>query len=187
MRAAVPAAALAAAALLSGCSSSGPASPAGSSTPQPQESQAAQVGWSPCDGLTADRVSAIAGATVTEQTGTADQPRCTFVPLRKDGPAYDVSYLWFDGGLDEALDSMGAIADQLRRVDVPGADAARVAVKRRQSGVLVTGFVQTKGLVQSVNAAQLAPYDADALVRSTTDLLTELARRAPDPSARMRR
>jgi hypothetical protein len=94
-----------------------------------------------------------------------------------------VSYLYFDGGLDAALGSMGAVARQLRPVSVPGADAARVAVRERRSGVLVTGFVQTQGLVQSVNAVDLAPYDRDRAVASTTRLLAVLARHAPDPSA----
>jgi Protein of unknown function (DUF3558) len=169
------AAVLAAAALLAGCSS-------GTSEPAAQETQAADVGWNPCDGLTASAVGRIAGARVTEETGTTDRPRCTFVPVDKGGPAYDVSYLWFDGGLDRALDSMGAVATQLRRVEVAGADAARIAVRERRTGILVTGFVQTNGLVQSVNAVQLKPYDKGAMVQSTTDLLTDLARSAPDPS-----
>lgn len=170
------AAALAAvgASLLASCSS-------GSEAPEPtaRESKVADVAWSPCDGLTAAGVSRLAGEPVTERTGTADQPRCTFVPVHEGGPAYDVSYLYFDGGLDAALDSMGAISRQLRRVDVAGADAARLAVKRRSTGVLVTGFVQTDGLVQSVNAVQVAPYDEQRLVRSTTALMAELARAAP--------
>ncbi len=166
--------AVAAAAVLAGCSSS-------SSAPRPSatESQAAAVAWSPCDGLTAASVGRIAGARLAMHTGTVDQPRCTFVPRTRGGPAYDVSYLWFDGGLDEALDSMGAISSQLRSVPVPGADAARLAVREKKSGVLVTGFVQTKGLVQSVNAVDLTPYDRRAFVTSVTDLLAQLARTAP--------
>ncbi|HEU5037574.1 MAG TPA: hypothetical protein VFT70_11250 [Nocardioides sp.] len=167
--------ALAAAALLAGCSSS-PSDDA----PTAQASKAVDVAWSPCDGLTAAGVARIAGEPVTMQTGTADQPRCTFVPREDGGPAYDVNYLWFDGGLDEALDSMGAIASQLRPVDVPGADAARLAVRERPTGILVTGYVQTGGLVQSVNAVHLKPYDRDAFVASARGLLAELAERAPD-------
>ncbi|MCB0895631.1 MAG: DUF3558 family protein [Nocardioides sp.] len=185
-----PAAALVAAALLlAGCAGSDTGSDTGSGTGSgtgsdseragAAKSQAADVAWSPCDGLTAVEVSRLAGARVSEQTGTTDQPRCTFTPVGEGGPAYDVSYLWFDGGLDAALDSMGAIAQQLRPVEVPGADAARVAVKPRTSGILVTGFVQTGGLVQSVNAAQLAPYDEQRLVSSTTALLGALAAAAP--------
>ncbi len=64
-------------------------------------------------------------------------------------------------------------------MSVPGADAARIVVRERESGILVTGFVQTDGLVQSVNAVQLAPYDKDAIVTSATDLLAALAREAP--------
>ena len=168
------AAVVAAAAVLAGCSSS-----LSSSSPSAQETKAAEVAWSPCDGLTAAQVSRLTGGRVSMQTGTTDQPRCTLVPQGKGGPAYDVSYLWFDGGLDEALDSMGAISSQLRSVSVPHADAARVAVRAKKSGVLVTGFVETDGLGQSVNGVDLAPYDRDAFVSSVTKLLAELAKRAP--------
>lgn len=158
--------------LLTSCSGSG-------SDPAPPPDEVADVAWSPCDGLTAARVSEIAGEPMLEQTGTVDQPRCTFTPRTEGGAAYDVNYLWFDGGLDDALDAMGAVSSQLHQVSVPGADSARIAVRERNSGIVVTGFVQTNGLVQSVNAVHLAPYDKRALVTSTTDLLAELARQAP--------
>ena len=169
-----------AAALVAGCS----ADSAGSSddAAAAQKSDAAAVAWSPCDGLDATEVSRLAGQPMTEETGSADQPRCTFVPVATGGPAYDVSYLFFDGGLDAALGSMGAVGRQLRPVEVDGATAARVAVKARSTGILVTGFVETDGLVQSVNAAQVAPYDEERVVQSTTALLAALAREAPDPS-----
>jgi hypothetical protein len=169
-------AALAAAALASGCSSDGGSGP---TTPDPAVSDAADVAWNPCDGLTAAQVGRLAGEELAEQTGTAAEPRCTFTPVAEGGPAYDVSYLWFDGGLDAALDAMGTVGTQLRPVDVPGADAARLAVRARPSGVLVTGFVQTDGLVQSVNAVQLKPYDERRVVASTRHLLAALVRGAP--------
>ncbi|WP_459969591.1 hypothetical protein [Nocardioides pyridinolyticus] len=147
--------------------------------PEPTAADAAGVGWSPCDGLTAQEVGRIAGQTVKENNGTEDAPRCVFLPVEKGGPAYDVSYLYFDGGLDSALDAMGTVAEQLESVDVPGAEAARIAVKERRDGILVTGFVQTDGLVQSVNAVQLEGFDRDRLVTSTTALLAELAAEAP--------
>jgi hypothetical protein len=141
------------------------------------------VAWSPCDGLTAARVSRLLGEPVREHDGTASQPQCTFVPQERGGAAYQVSYLWFDGGLDAALRSTGRLGSQLRPVRVPGADAARLAVARRASGVLTTGFVQTDGLVQSVNAVQVRPYDERAVVAGTRALLGELARQAPSPTA----
>lgn len=161
-----------AAAALAGCSGEEPA-------PQPSVADAVDVGWSPCDELTARDVAKVAGEPLTMETGTTDAPRCTFVPKEKGGPAYDVSYLFFDGGLDAALDLMGTIGTQLEPVDVPAAEAARLAVRERPSGILVTGFVQTDGLVQSVNAVRLKPYDRDAVVTSTTDLLAVLAGNAP--------
>ena len=141
------------------------------------------VGWSPCDGLTARSVSDLAGEPMTEQTGTTDQPRCAFTPKSKGGAAYDVNYLWFDGGLGSAWESMGDVAGTVTDIDVPGAQAARLVVNATRSAVLVSGFVQTKGLVQSVNAVQLAPYDERTVARATRGLLAELAAHAPDPSS----
>jgi uncharacterized protein DUF3558 len=161
---------------LVGCSSDEP-----DQKPSAQESQAAAVAWSPCDGLTAASVAELVGEPVNEVDGSADQPRCTFTPQRKGGAAYDLSYLWFDGGLDEALTAMGAAGSQLEAIDVPGADAARLVVDAQgEDGLLVTAFVQTDGLVQSVNAVQLAPYDEEAVVTATKALLGELADQAPD-------
>lgn len=158
--------------VLAGCSTEDP-------QPDPSVADAADVGWNPCDELTAREVARVVGEPLTMETGTTDEPRCTFVPVEEGGPAYDVSYLFFDGGLDSALEVMGTAGTRLDPVEVPGADAARLAVRERPSGILVTGFVQTDGLVQSVNAVRLKPYDRDAFVTSTTDLLGVLAGNAP--------
>lgn len=179
MRAATLSVALLAVLALAGCSDE-PQDDPSTATSTADPSDVAALGWSPCDGVSAPQVSRFAGQRMTEQNGTADQPRCTFSPVEKGGPAYDVSYLWFDGGLDAALDSMGATGAQLEQVKVSGADAARLVVTPKKSVVLVTGFVQTQGLVQSVNAAQIAPYDEQALAASTKRLLAALARAAPD-------
>ncbi|MBZ5738015.1 hypothetical protein [Nocardioides mangrovi] len=145
-------------------------------------SEAAGVGWTPCDGITAAEVSRIAGEKLTMQTGTADSPRCAFLPKQKGDAAFEVSYVFYDGGLDAALDAMGSASDQLRSIDVDGATSARIAVRTKKNAAAVTGFVETEGLVQSVNAAQLAPYDEDDLVAVTKALLATLAAAAPDPS-----
>ncbi len=173
MRPLLPAALVAALLTLTACSSEEPA-------PSDAATRAGDVAWSPCDGLTAESVSDLVGEEVTQQTGTAQQQRCTFTPVAESGAAYDVNYQPFDGGLNEALESMGAAGTQLRAVEVPDADAARIAVRERRSGVIVSGFVQTGGLVQSVNAVQLKPYDRRAVVAGTTALLGELAAQAPD-------
>ncbi len=161
---------------LTGCGDDQDSSTTGAADP----SDAAAVSWSPCDGVSAAQVSRFAGQRMAEKNGTADQPSCTFIPVAKGGPAFDVSYLWFDGGLDAALSSMGASGAQLESVEVRGADAARIVATPKKSVVLVTGFVQTGGLVQSVNAAQISPYDAKAVAGATTRLLGALARAAPD-------
>lgn len=176
MRAAAATVVVLASLVVAGCSSDGSS---GSDGEAPTGDEVASVGWSPCDDLTAARVSEVVGEPVVEQNGTAAEPRCAFTPKNEGGAAYDVNYLLFTGGLDAALDAMGAAGTQLRSVDVPGANAARVAVRERKSGLLVTGFVETDGLVQSVNVAQLAPYDKDAVLASTTALLAELVTNAP--------
>ena len=182
MRARIAVAALAAILPLLAACSSGSAEPTADRSPDSSDVQA--VGWSPCDDLSAETAAALVGEPVKQQTGTTSQPRCTFTPVTRGGAAYDVSYLWFDGGLDAALDAMGATGAQLRKVDVPGAESARVAINATKAGVLVTGFVQTRGLVQSVNAAQVAPYDKGAVVSGVQQLLGALAQRAPTPSQR---
>jgi hypothetical protein len=178
VKAPVLAAALLAAVLTAGCS-------AGSESPDPTAavSDAADVGWSPCDGLDAAQVGRFAGEQLAEQTGTADQPRCAFTPVAKGGPAFDVNYLFFDGGLDEAWRTMGEVQGRVSRIDVPGADAARLVVHARRPAVLVTGFVQSGGLVQSVNAVQLRPYDEQRVVEATRQLLAALVRAAPTGDA----
>ncbi len=175
-RVALVAGTLAVAALGAGCSSDGAApTPA-----DPAVSDAAAVGWSPCDGLGPAQVGRYAGQQMAEQTGTADQPRCAFTPVTEGGPAFDVNYLFFDGGLDEAWRTMGEVPGRVSRIDVPGADTARLVVHARRSAVLVTGFVQSGGLVQSVNAVQLRPYDEQRVVAATRQLLAALVRAAPE-------
>ncbi len=164
---------LVAAALAAGCSTD-------VEKPDPAAvSEAADVGWSPCDGLDAAAVGRLAGQEMTEQNGTTDQPRCAFTPVRDGGPAFDVNYVWFDGGLDEAWRTMGDVAGDVSTIRVPGADAARLVVHARPPAVLVSGFVQTGGLVQSVNAVQLRPYDEQRVVTATRELMAALVRAAP--------
>lgn len=171
---AVLCAAVSVAALATACSSDAEDPPS-----DPAVTQAAGVAWSPCDGLSARQVTRLAGEEMTEQTGTADEPRCTFTPVAEGGPAFDVSYLWFDGSLDEAWETMDDVQGRVSDIEVPGADAARLVVHARPRAVLVTGFVQTRGLVQSVNAAQLKPYDEQRVVSATRGLLAALVQAAP--------
>lgn len=177
MRAALGAV-LTVAALATACSSDAD-DPRDADLADPAVSQAAEVAWSPCDGLSAPQVTRLAGEEMTEQTGTVEEPRCTFTPVTDGGPAFDISYLWFDGTLDEAWQTMGDVQGRVTRIDVPSADGARLVVHTRPSAVLVTGFVQTRGLVQSVNAVQLKPYAERQVVATTRGLLAALVRAAP--------
>jgi hypothetical protein len=167
--------------VLTGCSATDDAGTTDPAATDP--AQAAGVAWNPCDGLRAATVGRYAGQRMVEQTGTSDQPRCAFTPAATGGPAFDVSYLWFDGGLDAAWDTMGKVRGTVTDIRVPGADAARLVVHAQRPAVLVTGFVQVGGLVQSVNAVQLRPYDRRTVVSTTRELLADLVERAPDAPA----
>jgi len=171
---------------VAGCSSESD-QPDAADPSDPAQASAADVAWSPCDGLDAAQVTRLAGERMAEQTGSADQPRCAFTPVAEGGPAFDVNYLWFDGGLDEAWRSMGQVQGRVSRIDVAGADAARLVVHARGSAVLVSGFVQTGGLVQSVNAVQLRPYDEQRVVATTRGLLAALVKAAPERDVKMAR
>jgi hypothetical protein len=173
MRALVAAATAAALLGVAGCSGGG--------SDDPDSADIAALSWSPCDDLTAAAVGDLVGSPVKEHDGTETAPRCTFTPVEKGAPAYDVSYLWFDGGLDDALTAMGATGTQLEPIDIPGATAARMVVRPQKTGVVATAFVETDGLVQSVNAAQITPYDEDLVVSGTKALLTALVENAPTP------
>jgi hypothetical protein len=165
---------------LAACSGTDPApSTTPASTPASTAPTAADPVWNPCTDLTAAPVARALGAGVTKETGTVDTPRCAFLPAAKDGPTLNVTYAWYDGGFEKAWAGMGQIDGRVSDVDIAGADNARLVVNARRKVVLVTGFVKTGGLIETVNAIQLAPYDRAALVAAATDVMTTLSRHAP--------
>lgn len=134
--------------------------------------------FNPCRDLSARVVGRALGAEVTKTTGTPDTPRCAFLPVEEDGPTLNVTYLEFGGDFEDAWDSMGTLAGEVSDVHIAAADAARIVVNTRKKAVLVTGFVQVKGLIESINAVQLAPYDRAAVVGATRGVMRTLARHA---------
>jgi hypothetical protein len=74
---------------------------------------------------------------------------------------------------------MGELDGTVREVDLRGADHARLVVSTRKEAVLVTGFVQTGDLIETVNAAALAPYDRAAVTAATTNVMDTLVEHAP--------
>ena len=177
MRASV--AALAVLLTLAGCSSSSSSSSSAPEKAPDPTPTATPATWNPCSGLDAKRVGRALGARVTEETGTPDNPRCAFLPVSKDGPTLNVTYTQFDGSFERAWTSMGHIDGAVRDLDIAGATAARVVVNRSPKAVFVTGFVQSHGLIETVNAVQLRPYDATAVTAATRDVLATLVARAP--------
>jgi uncharacterized protein DUF3558 len=172
---------------LGACSSPGDASPdraspAGTSPtvagPGGDSSTAPRV-WNPCGDLAATRVGRALGERVTRETGTADTPRCAFLPVTKGGPALNVTYAWFAGGFERAWRRMGVPDGRVRDLRLPGADHARLVVNRSRGAVLVTGFVQTGDLVEIVNAIGLSPDEHAAVTSATTGVLRTLVRHAP--------
>jgi hypothetical protein len=154
-------------------------SSSGSSGASGASGAGATAAWNPCRDLRAGRVGAALGADVTRDTGTVETPRCAFLPVEDGGPTLNVTYLWFDGGLDEAFSSMGRIDGEVTRLQVPGADAARLVVNAGRKATLVTGFVQTGALIETVNAVQLAPSRPRDVARATRQVMATLAERAP--------
>ena len=66
--------------------------------------------------------------------------------MAEGGAAFDVNYLWFDGGLDRAWRSMGTARVRPTRIDVAGADAARLVVQAgRQAGARVPASSRPAG------------------------------------------
>lgn len=169
--------------VLAGCSSSdsdpGPAASPGVAPGVAPSSELPT--WTPCDDLAAAEVGRLLGEEVTEEVGTPGARRCAFLPTTDGGATLDVNYLWFDGSFDQAWDSIGEdVAGVERDLDLPGADAARLVVQQREDAVLVTGFVQTGGLIESVNAVSLDPSDRGRLVRAARGVLALLSSRAPE-------
>ena len=171
-------AALATALLLTGCSGGAvdteTATP--TSTPTSTASTPAAAPFNPCDDLTAALVGRALGAEVSKETGSGSNLRCAFLPKQTGGPTLNVTYLDFAGDFDEAWAAMGTIDGTVTDVDVAGAQAARLVVNTRDDAVLVTGFVQVGGLLQTVNAVQLAPYDEARSTAAVTTVLTRLAK-----------
>lgn len=141
--------------------------------------------FNPCDDLSAELVGTALGIDVTEETGDADNPRCAFLPVVQDGPTLNVNYLWFEGSFDEAWATMGDLPGDVIDLTIDTADNARLVVNETPEAVVITGFVQTGDLIESVNAIQLAPYDRDTMVRAAAKVLATLSARAtsvPDPA-----
>ncbi|MCA1981790.1 DUF3558 family protein [Nocardioides nematodiphilus] len=158
--------------------------PASASTPATSSasSSASPTGkpFNPCDGLDVAAISQALGSPLKLATGTAAEPRCALLPKKHGDPTFELSYLWFDGGLDAAWQAItdkpaGAVTEP----QIKGADATKLIVQRKKSGYLVSAFMQNGDLIQSLNGAALPPYDASAMQRATTAILTQLSAAAP--------
>ena len=165
--------------LLAGCSSDGDrpsAAHATAGSPSPSPSTPA---FNPCGGVDAAAVSRALGTKLTKETGTASQPRCALVPATKGAPTFDLSYLWFDQGLEAAWSTMQVPAGAVTRPSVAGADDTRLVVNESRSAYAVSAFLQNGKLIQTVNALALPPYDGPRVVRATKVLLGQLSAAAP--------
>ncbi|MDN4160928.1 DUF3558 family protein [Nocardioides abyssi] len=164
---------------LAGCSGDDPDGSTSGDSPHGETSPAVAA-WNPCDDVGPEEVGALLGAEVTEEDGEPGAMRCTYLPVEEGGATLDVNYLWFDGSFADAWETIGDdIAGRVHDVDVPTADAARTVVQVTDDAVVVSGFVQTGGLIESVNAIVLDPGERDRVVRATEGLLRLLSERAP--------
>lgn len=138
--------------------------------------------WNPCSGLRAGPVSKALGHDVRVEPGTADDVRCSLLPVEKGDPTFNVTYVWTGASLEETFGAM-TLDDgvDILTPDVPGADDARLVVNESPAdgAVTLTGFVETGDLVETVNGLALAPYDTEAMEAAMTVVLTQLSASAP--------
>lgn len=158
--------------------SSDAASVTPSASPSSTASAAAKA-FNPCDSLSAKKVSRALGATVRITKGTADTPRCALLPAKKGDPTFELSYLWFDGGLESAWRTMGVHTGTVTSPHVAGADDARQVVQRTSAAYAVSAFLQNGSLIQSLNGLAPAPYRVKPMERATAEILRELSAGAP--------
>ena len=155
-----------------------PSPDASASTP-PSPSPSGKA-FNPCDGLHPAAISKALGSPLKKATGTASEPRCALLPKRKGDPTFQLSYLWFDGGLDAAWQAItDKPAGSVSEPHIKGADATKLIVQRKDSGYVVSAFLQNGDLIQSLNGVALPPYHAAAMARATTAILTQLSAAAP--------
>lgn len=175
--------------LAAGCSSDD------SSTVSPPDQAASSASaadvptWNPCSDLRTGPVSKALGQPVTIDTGRTTDIRCALLPEVEGGPAINVSYQWFDGGLAAAFDQMRFSGGTVTQPKVAGTDATRLVVRENQEkGLGVSGFIQNGDLIQVLNVVALPPYDRAADTAAALEVLTQLSTNAPaSPAAAARR
>lgn len=172
------AAAAAAVLLLSGCG--GESDPGASPTPASSTGADASASptatpFNPCDALDAGAVSAALGDQVRVEKGSDTNVRCALLPVEEGRPTFELSYLWFDGGLAAAWETMELPAGEVRTPQIAGADDARLVVNASEQAYAVSAFLQNGKLIQTVNALALPPYDGAAVLRAVEVVLTQLS------------
>ncbi|MGA8847716.1 MAG: hypothetical protein WB471_13960 [Nocardioides sp.] len=148
----------------------------------PIPSELAEPLWNPCDALDPTAVAALFEATFDQQTGNAQEPRCTFTPTVEGEVVLDINYQLYGGTLEDIVTQLGDPGDtaELLRPQVAGASGARIIVDSDAEALAVTGLVRNGRLVQVVNALDVAPYAKAATVRHVRALMVQLAARAEE-------
>lgn len=161
--------------LLAGCSDDDPATEPSGPTSTPTVAR-----WNPCDAIDEAQVSDQLGTTFTMETGTATEPVCRLTPDSEGGPAVDANYMLFAEGLEAVFEAMPDLdPDDVREVQVAGADAARIVVDFDETQLFVSGFVENGDLIQTVDVVDPQPYDEQRVVRAVRTILGRLSDAAP--------
>ncbi|GAB2866369.1 hypothetical protein [Nocardioides pacificus] len=126
---------------------------------------------SPCETLPAADAGRLLGTNVTavpDERDSAVLTSCSYAAEDPEsGVSLDVSSLFFEGDFEEAWATMaGSVQGRVSRIDVEGADAARLVVQPQGEALLVTGFVQHGSQVDTANLVDLSP-ESPAAVRAT--------------------
>lgn len=162
--------------LLTGCSgdSTEPTSPTSTADTDPTPAT-----FNPCDGLSAEQVSEELGVEVTMDDGSAASPRCAFNPGVEGAPVLDANYSLFPGGLDAVFSSLTELDRKaVQKVNVPGADAARIVTDFDDRQLFLSGFVQNGDLIQTIDLVAPQPYDQQQLTRGVRQILGDLSQYA---------
>lgn len=155
------------------------ADPAAMENPHAAESASGPSVVSPCEALPAAEAGRLLGTPVAaapDERDIAVQKSCSYAAEDEDaGVSLDVTSLYFDGDFEQAWSKMAdRVQGKVARVDVPGADAARLVVQPQQQALLVTGFVQHGSQVDTANLVDLSPESPAAVRATMRTVLAEL-------------
>jgi hypothetical protein len=131
--------------------------------------------WNPCNALDLAKVSTWLATEFHKDVGTLESPICTFTPTQDGDPVVNANYALVPSGLDAVFETMTVDPDDVRDLEVEGADAAKLVVDFDDRQLFVSGFVQNGDLIQTVDVVDPKPYDQAMVVRAVRGILAKFS------------